>query len=490
MRVLFIYSDVAVTNFRRFQHGIAYLSSSLKAQGTNTGLIHIYTRPQKEAFLKKIVDFAPDIIAYSSLTNQYPMVRMLAQWSRDLKIFTIYGGTHPTVAPEICIDTPGINAICIGEGDQAIKDFVTVFSKGEDITKVKNFWVKSAGQIYKSQIRPLIENLDTLPFPDYDLFPYEETDDFKASGCITLQASRGCLYSCTYCCNHYLKSLYPNKNKYLRFRSVENIIAELKFLLSKYPQARMVRFTDDALSSNSEWFEKFASYYGRQTAMPYSVNDHPHNITPQIAKLYKESGCRSISMGIESGNAYIREKIMKRPFRDKELIRAFTLLKKEGINTGAFNILGSPSESMASILDTVKVNAKCKPDVYINAYFQPFEKTIAANICKEAGWKIKDLPGSFFEEPVVELPTVSRDQMIFGFKYFGILVSWYKLLYWISQGKDWRATRLSDRLLKSGFIPYRLLNAIFLNRIDLKKRLPGIASLLTRIKRRVFKQNF
>ena len=490
MKVLFIYSDLAITNRRRFQHGIAYLSSALKADGVNTGLIHIFTKPRKEVFLKKIKYFKPDIIAYSSLTNQYPMVKMLANWSKELGIFTIYGGLHPTVAPQDSIDTPGIDAICIGEGDEAIKDFIRTFSQGQDISKVKNFWVRSKTMIYKTPIRPLIENLDTLHFPDYDLFPYEETDDFRASGSITVQASRGCLYSCTYCCNHYLRSIYPNKEKYLRFRSVKNIIDELRFLLSKYPKARLVRFTDDALSSDEIWFEDFTHRYRTEIGLAYSVNDHPHSITPNIARLYRDSGCIAVSMGIENGNDYIRKEIMNRPFSQDDIIKAFRLLRKEGINTGAFNIFGIPYESMSTILDTVKLNAKCRPTVYLNAYFQPFKDTRAAQTCQEAGWRIKDVPSSFFEEPVVELPSVSREQLIFGFKYFGLVVLWYKFLYGISGNRDWKAVNISDRLLNSKFMPYKFLNAIMVNRMDIKRRFPLAAVYLTRIKRLIFKPRF
>jgi radical SAM superfamily enzyme YgiQ (UPF0313 family) len=490
MRVLFIYSDWAITNQRRFQHGIAYLSSALKSDGVYTGLIHIYSKPKKEVFLNNISKFKPDILAYSSLTNQYPNVRVLAGLSKELGIFTIYGGLHPTVAPQICIDTPGIDAICIGEGDEAIRDFVRTFFNGGDITKVKNFWVRNYLNVSRTPTRPLIENLDSLPFPDYDLFPYEDTDDYKVSHSITIQASRGCMYSCTYCCNYYLRSLYPNKEKYLRFRSVDNIIAELKFLLSKYPKARLVRFTDDALSSDKAWFEEFVSRYKPQIGLPYSVNDHPHNITARIARLYKKSGCRALSIGIENGNFYIRKEIMKRPFSDEDIINAFALIRQTHISIASFNIIGIPYESMATLLDTIKLNAKCRPNRYTNAYFQPFQQTQAAKICCEAGWKIKDIPGSFFEEPVVELPDISREQLIFGFKYFGLLVSWYKLLYRFSGNKDWLAVRISDRLFSSELMPYRILDTIMINRMDIKKRFPLLGYYLTQIKRLIFKQNY
>lgn len=490
MRVLFIYSDLAITNQRRFQHGIAYLSAALKKEGVSTGLVHIYSLPKRELFLEEIHKFKPDILAYSSLTNQYPMVKVLAGWSKELGIFTIYGGIHPSVSPEECINTPGIDAVCLGEGDAALRDFVRTYCEGGDTIKIENFWVRHKGQVYKNRIRPLLVNLDELPFPDYDLFPYENTDDYKAALSITVQASRGCLYACTYCCNHYIRSLYPNQEKYLRFRSVGNVLGELKFLLQKYHKARLVRFTDDALSSNKEWFTEFTQRYPQEIGLPYSVNDHPQNINPQIAKLYKKSGCSAISIGIENGNFHIRKVVMHRPFSDECIINAFSAVNKERISTAAFNIVGAPFESMATLLDTIKLNAKCKPARYTNAYFQPFPQTIAAKICSDNNYKVRDIPGSFFESPVVELPSISKARLIFGFKYFGFLVFWYKLLYKFSRNRDYFAIKISDRLLSAKFFPCYVLNAMMINRMDIKKKFPHLAHYLTKIKRAVFKENF
>jgi radical SAM superfamily enzyme YgiQ (UPF0313 family) len=252
-----------------------------------------------------------------------------------------------------------------------------------------------------------------------------------------------------------------------------------------------VRFTDDALSSQRGWFEEFAHRYPREIGLPYSVNDHPHNIDADIARLYRNSGCIALSMGIESGNPYIRKQIMRRPFSNEVIIHAFRQIKKAGIDTSAFNIVGVPFETMSTILDTIKLNAQCSPVRYANAYFQPFLETEAAKMCYEAGWKIKELPGSFFEEPVVELPGISREQVIFGFKYFGLLVLWYKLLYRLSaEGGENAAMRFSDKIVSSRFMPYRFLNAVMINRMDIKKRFPRLGHYLTMIKRFFFRHKY
>jgi radical SAM superfamily enzyme YgiQ (UPF0313 family) len=489
MRVLFIYPDYAVSMSRCFQRGVAYLSSALKKDGVETGLIHIYTKPDKENFLKRIRDFNPDILAYSSISNHYPLVKKLAGWSKGLGIYTVFGGIHPTIESENSINTPGIDAICIGEGERAFPEFVSVFREGGDITKIQNFWVRKDGVVHKNPVRPLIENLDELIFPDYDLFPYNEIDDFAAFKIISVQATRGCPYKCTYCCNHYLKTLYPNPNKYLRFRSVDNVLSEIKLLKEKYPKAKVVRFNDDTLSTNKKWFEEFTSKYKEQIGLPYTTNDHPHNISAEKAMLYRKSGCVSIEMGIENGNFEIRKNIMKRPFPNEEVINAFDQMEKVGINTSAFNIFGIPDETMSTMLDTVKLNAQCRPGAYIKAYFQPFFKTEAYEICKERGYKIHDLKSTLFEEPILELDTATRAEIMFGFKYFGVLVRLYRFLFSISKNENAALVKFVDSILTSRLMPYALLNKIMITRVDIKTKMPGTAIVLTKIKRLLFNRN-
>jgi radical SAM superfamily enzyme YgiQ (UPF0313 family) len=493
MKVLFIYPDYAITNVRQFQRGVALVSAGLKKKGIQTGLIHVHYKPERDTFLDEIRSFKPDIIAYSSITSQYPMIKHLAGWSKELNIYTIYGGIHPTMVPEESINTPGIDAICRGEGDEAIIDFVSTFSNKGDLLNVHGFWVKTDSVINKAPIRPLIKDLDSLPFPDYDLFPYDETDNFSVGGgyrSISVQASRGCPFKCTYCCNQYLKEFYLGDNKYVRWRSVKNVIAELKYLMDKYPESNFVRFDDDTLSFNKEWFCEFAEQYKKHINLPYSANDHIQNINEEVVRHYRDSRCISVKMGIENGNDKIRNQFMKRPFSGDEIINAFQVLREENIATGAFNIIGFCYETMNTILDTVKLNAKCCPEIIFKSYFQPFQGTEAYSMCSEMNLKIRDLKTSFFQEPAVELQTISQDQLIFGFRYFEILVRFYQFFYMLRRGEGSILVRMMDRILTNRLFPYKFFNMVIITRMDIKERFPRLGYILGRVKRLFVKPQF
>ncbi|MBT5306011.1 MAG: radical SAM protein [Candidatus Scalindua sp.] len=278
---------------------------------------------------------------------------------------------------------------------------------------------------------------------------------------LVVMASRGCPYQCTYCCNHYIKSLYPNSEKYLRFKSVDKLIDEIKSGLNKYPFLETVRFFDDTLSIKRKWFAEFVEKYSIKIHVGYFCNDRPNHIRQDIAAGYKKSGCELVEMGIESGNENIRNRIMKRFLSDKQTIDAFRILKSFNIKTTTFNILGVPSETIHSLLDTVKLNAKAGPDIFTNAFFRPFNRTKISEICEMKNVQTDREGYSFFEKPILSLDTVSEHQLIFVYKYFKILVTIYRGFMKFPRYLSIKFIAIVDKLLSSQYFPYRFFNRNF-----------------------------
>ena len=363
-------------------------------------------------------------------------------------------------------------------------EFATTFKEKGDITAVRNFWVKKNGHVYKNPVRPLLTNLDQLPFPDYELFHYEKLDEYIYLKSAFVMCSRGCPFNCSYCCNHQLRQLYSNKKDYLRWRSVENVISEIEFLLSKYPNIEKVRFGDDTLAHDKNWFRELIEQYMRKINLPFSTNDRVNNIDEETVALYKDAGCFCIDMGIENGNDHIRNNIFKRHIEKKTIIDAFQLLRKNGIKTSAFNIIGAPEETMSTILDTIKLNAICKPTSCINSYLFPFPGSQIRSICEEQKLEILEFPKSQVESPVVKLKTISRNQLIFGFNYFRTLIRIYRLLFGLPEKLMERLTASFDRMICSQYFPHQYFNVIYINKaavyFDRFPRLVGIAKKVYR----------
>ena len=179
MRILFFYRGAE-------SFGIEYLSAVLTQAGHQTELIYdpgldnnFYVSPGllkklnvPRKLVRKARDFSPDLVAFSSITNLYPYIKDMARALKaELKMPAVIGGIHPTVLPELVLQEDCFDIVCRGEGEYALLELADRLEKGEDITDIENLWVKdSQGVIHKNEQRPLIQDLDALPFPDKDLF--------------------------------------------------------------------------------------------------------------------------------------------------------------------------------------------------------------------------------------------------------------------------------------------------------------------------------
>lgn len=487
MKITFVYTDYGLFNQNNFNRGVAILSSCLKQKGYRVGLIKISKPIARKEFVRLIEKEQPDLIAFSFISNMFAQIKIFSLWAKELDIPTLHGGMHPTVAAEDCLLQEGINAICRGEGEGAIVDFCAAIKSKGDLKNIPNIWVKEEGKIYRNPCRALIENLDSLPYPDYELFEYENLEESRLHKVLVAQASRGCLYSCTYCCNVSVRSLYSNKEKFLRHYSVDRLLDEIEWGLKKYPFLKEVRFYDDTLTQDKDWFEEFALKYKNRISLPYSGNERVENIDSETASSLKMSGCVSLDLGIESGNRMIRERYMNRWMSNEKIVEAFSILRKYGIKANSFNILGMVGETPQTILETVRLNALVNPPVVFNAYFYPFKGTKAYDMVQAKKYQIKEGPSSFFEKPIVITDTIEELQLTFFYKYFYFLMKLYIRLWKVFKNGG-QEIKIVDKVVTSRYFPYSVFNFFHVGKEDLLvllRRHPKIYVFLRRLYRSI-----
>ncbi|MGN0700063.1 MAG: B12-binding domain-containing radical SAM protein, partial [Oscillospiraceae bacterium] len=242
-RMLLIYPDfLEEEKFNRkklgnYSEGLASISAVLKQGGHDVKLYHQLYMPDKQEFIDKVKDFAPDVIGFSARTTAIPFITEMAGWlDEELPDIPVsIGGYHAILVPDECIKIKGVDFVVVGEGEYPLLDYMDALRDGITRTDIESIYFKlENGEIIKNPVRPLIEDLDTLPFPDFDLFDFENLDRSKNFTAMVM-LSRGCLFSCTYCGNSQFRNIYPNKQKYCRFRSPAKAIELLELLLSKYP---------------------------------------------------------------------------------------------------------------------------------------------------------------------------------------------------------------------------------------------------------------
>ena len=362
MKILFVFKS----DFLIIPLGIRTLSSVLKKEGHCCEIIDLKLEIN---YLKKIEKFKPDIIGYSIESFLWKFYRDFnKKIKKQFNFFSIFGGPHCTINPDI-INEEGVDAVCIGEGELALAELANKLQNNQDITGIKNLWVKQNGVIYKNEIRNLVSELDSIPFPDYEFATkYKAYKSFDIYHIIT---SRGCPYNCPYCINHFYRNLFSGKGKYVRRRSVDNVIEELKIVKNRI-SPQILYFVDEIFTLDKEWLDEFAPKYMEHINLPFQAFTRVNEIDNDTVQLLRKMGYIISCVGIESGNEKIRNEILKRKIDDQLIIDKTTLLRENKIKILGSNMLGLPGETLSNAFETLTLNARCKITYPMVFMFHPF----------------------------------------------------------------------------------------------------------------------
>jgi anaerobic magnesium-protoporphyrin IX monomethyl ester cyclase len=230
----------------------------------------------------------------------------------------LWGGMHPTLVPHECIEDCDI--VLQGEGEFALSDLMNRLQAGQDISDTPNLLMKDAeGELVENALRPLVTDLDILPFRDYTTHAdkvfiwgdkVERGDPMVGDPVFQMMGSRGCIYKCSYCYNStYKKDIYPGQ-KWFRVRSPASIVAEIKAAQANWDFKR-VRFDDEVFNFQKGWLEEFCEIYPREIGLPFEIFIEPKLVNEDRMTRLAKAGLVSVYMGIQAservtGNLYDR----------------------------------------------------------------------------------------------------------------------------------------------------------------------------------------
>ncbi|MFZ3077920.1 MAG: radical SAM protein [Candidatus Aenigmatarchaeota archaeon] len=354
--------------------GIASLSATLKSKGHDTKLLDFTFGMKNAEAVRQVKEYDPDIICITAKTNEFSLAVQFATLLKknfDKPIFC--GGIHPTVAPEDAVKHPCFDGICRGEGEVVLLELVRKIEKKEDYTDTLNFWFRKGGKIIRNEIGTLVENLDSLPLFDYDIYDMEKYLRSRA-GNMDYILSRGCPFTCTYCINNVLQKIYAGKGKYVRSKSVGKIMQELKELKGRY-EVVAFRFHDEMFNIDHKRLKEFCETYAREIKTPFECDLRVDFCSEEMFQWLKNAGCFKVSMAIESGDPELREKLLNKKITDDQIIGAFRWAKKAGIHTMSYNMLGFPFETREQMQKTIDINREIKADSIQASIFTPFPGT-------------------------------------------------------------------------------------------------------------------
>lgn len=342
-------------------YGMRCLSSVLKKDGVETQMI--FLPHQTECFrwqefdhhyppeiLNQIADLSSDsdLIGLTVMSSYHNAAVQITQHLHNAcSAPIIWGGIHPTVCPELCLEHADI--ICINEGEDALLELTQKLANGQGHTGINNIWYKQNDEIVRTPLQPLLFNLDHYPYPDYDLdneFVLHQgriqrtTRDLllyhlqwpsytgKPVSTYHTMMSRGCDYHCAYCCHDALNGLYDTRWS-IRRRSVPNFLGELKQIMTRFPEFKCIVIEDDVFISDPEQLRQFRDGYKQITNTPLCIGGfQPPMINEEAVKLLVEAGTRWIRVGLQTGSMSVMHKIYRRPVKRKHLENAVSVLHK------------------------------------------------------------------------------------------------------------------------------------------------------------------
>jgi radical SAM superfamily enzyme YgiQ (UPF0313 family) len=344
--------------------GIRSLHAFLKSNGRDVNLIffkhsyfnnaHAPTNIEIEQLIDVLKRSQTNLVGISVSCSAYLKTAKVITIAikEALNIPVLWGGVHATVDPEGCIQYADM--LCVGEGEYPLLELLEAMDYQRVTTDIKNLWFNQEGRVIKNPLRPLIQDLNSLPLPDYtnDNKYYISGDKIYKGDPIHLdcwdyfiQGTRGCPYSCTYCSNSLFKEMYKDHGKYIRQRSVEHVLKELVQAKKNLKGLKMITFFDEVFGVNKKWIKEFCQMYKEKINIPFSCYLHPLAVNDEVIAMLKDAGVSLIGIGIQSGCERVRRHIFKRPETNKQIISAAGILQKYKIPFVLDLILDNPFES-------------------------------------------------------------------------------------------------------------------------------------------------
>lgn len=341
--------------------GLRTMSAYLKDNGHQTQLIFLPDpqgddlvmgkRHYDERVLAETAGLCADsdLVGLTLMTNHFEAaVEISAYLKSKSDTPVVWGGVHPTVRPEECLQHADL--VCVGEGEDVILDLANRMERGEDLSDLANVWLRKDGRVIQNAVRPLEMNLDVYPVPDYSgedhhvmykgsvkPLDYDLTRTLLARGTVAdhlhhvgyqTMTGRGCPHQCTYCINDAIKCMY-GKRGYLRWRSNDHVMSELTWVKEHMPYVGYVWISDDAFIARSQdSIEEFCDRYKDKINLPFSCLVSPLTVTEKKMERLVDAGLIYIQMGVESGSPHMQEVYNRPHMNNEKTLKAMHVINK------------------------------------------------------------------------------------------------------------------------------------------------------------------
>lgn len=348
--------------------GIAYIASSLEKDGHIVRILDMYSFGlDKDDLLRNVKDFKPDVVGFSVLT---PFMESVGAYSKMIKEYDpnvriVVGGVHPSSFPEkILREYSSCDIAVFGEGELTMRELLNNLENGEKLRKIQGIAYREDSEIILNDLRPLIKDLDEIPFPAWHLmnmdayltdYEYRWEDRYSPRNHFMILTSRGCPGRCTFCDSH---QIWKRK---LRYRRPENIMKELRILKNDYGVEYFIINDDTFTVKKSRVMEFCDNLIEENLNLKWECKARVNFIDEERLKKMKLAGCELICYGAESGSQEVLD-FVKKGITTDQIKEAREMTRDAKIKTHFFWMMGFPIETKQHVLETMKLAIELKSD--------------------------------------------------------------------------------------------------------------------------------
>jgi radical SAM superfamily enzyme YgiQ (UPF0313 family) len=314
--------------------------------------------------------FAPQLVGLSAYTTNVARAAAIAEWvkQRDASLPTVLGGFHASALPEqTLIEFPALDYVVAGEGEQTLAELAAALQAGQPAATTPGVYSRRDGQVVAGPVRPLIEDLDTIPWPARELLPVRryvpDPGNFYRLPSSSILYSRGCPLCCAFCS----KAVFHDT---VRYRRPEQVVEEMRACGRDFA-VRDFRFVDEGPTIHRKRMRALCeAILGGGLDVTWHCYSRVDTVNEDDLRLMQRAGCYHVTYGIESGSPRTLERIDKRLDLDAAR-RIIATTRRLGLECKANFIIGFPWETHEDIDQTLRFVYDSSPDLATINVFKP-----------------------------------------------------------------------------------------------------------------------
>lgn len=363
---------------------LLYLASALRAAGHEPSLLDLYASPLPAArALELAAAGEPGLVGMAVYSpHAEEAFALAAALKRALpRARLALGGVHPSWLPEVCLGREGVDFVVRGEGERTLPALASALERGEALDAVAGLAFRREGKTVNTPPRALVEDLDELAPPAYDLLDFRAyrlapTRAVTAGPVSSVLTSRGCPYACSFCSHHYG---YKSR---VRMRAPEKVVEEMARVVERYG-VREFRIEDCSFTDDPSRVRRFCALLrARCPGVVWNCDVRADTASEELFADMRAAGCLRVFLGVESGSQRVLDSLgMNKDITLEQARRTVALARRHGMRINCSFVLGTPAETRETAEETYRFALELDPDY---AMFSPLVPSVGSRLFEEA----------------------------------------------------------------------------------------------------------